>query len=118
MKWQVKSVCNFPKSFNFSHPDLWGRWIKHYRAASGLLDKDESMQLNTHIYAMGEEAEDVLASSRLNKEDRKKYNTIKASFEHHLGRGITRYMNGHALISANSSVGNQWILTAYPCRTL
>ena len=41
------------------------------------------MQVSTHIYAMGEEAEDVLASSGLNEEDRNKYDTVKASFERH-----------------------------------
>ena len=41
------------------------------------------MQVSTLIYAMEEEAEDILDSSGLNEEDRKNYDTVKASFKRH-----------------------------------
>ena len=61
-----------PERFDFDHPDTWPRWIKRferYRVASGLSAKDEQVQISTLIYAMGEEAEDILASFRLSKRE-------------------------------------------------
>ena len=75
-----------PENFNFAHPDTWMRWIKRferYRVASGLLDRDESVQVSTLIYAMGEEAEDILASFEPSKANRAKYDVVKRSFEDH-----------------------------------
>lgn len=75
-----------PENFSFAHPDTWIRWIKRFerfRVASGLSDRDESVQVSTLIYAMGEEAEDILASFELNEADRSKYDNVKKSFEDH-----------------------------------
>ena len=78
-----------PENFSFSHPDTWIRWIKcfeRFRVASGLSDRDESVQVSTLIYAMGEEAEDILSSFELNEADRSKYDTVKKSFEDHFAK--------------------------------
>ncbi|ETW94704.1 MAG: hypothetical protein ETSY2_49340 [Candidatus Entotheonella gemina] len=39
------------------------------------------MQVNTLIYAMGEEAEDILRSFALSEEDKKKYQPVTAKFK-------------------------------------
>ena len=77
---------HLPEKFNFSHPDKWICWIKQfecYRTASGLLDRDESIQVSTLIHVMGEEAEDILANFKLSEVNRCKYDIVKRSFEDH-----------------------------------
>ena len=39
--------------------------------------------MNTLIYSMGDEADDILRSLRLSEEDRKKYNAVKEKFDAH-----------------------------------
>ena len=50
-----------PECFNFSIPDGWSRWkcrFWQFRAASGLSDEDETKQVSTLLYCLGEGAED------------------------------------------------------------
>lgn len=54
-----------PPSFNFTKPEEWPKWIKRFerfRIASGLELQAEENQVNTLIYTMGEEVEDVITS--------------------------------------------------------
>ena len=54
---------NPPDRFNFGDPGSWSRWKSRwarYRAASGLRSRPDADQINSLIYSMGEEAEDVL----------------------------------------------------------
>ena len=53
-----------PEKFNFK-PEEWSRWIKRlerFRKATGLDQKDGESQVNTLIYSMGEEADDIVVS--------------------------------------------------------
>ena len=62
-----------PQPFDFSRPDEWSRWksrFEQFRYASGLSDKDDARQISTLLYCLGEEAEDVLKSTKI-KEDEK-----------------------------------------------
>ena len=46
-----------PEQFNFSHPEEWPKWalrFERFHKASGLKEKDEEVQVNTLIYAMGD----------------------------------------------------------------
>ena len=75
-----------PKQFNFSHPEEWPKWVRRFerfRIASGLKEKDEETQVNTLLYSMGDEADDILRSFRLSAEDAKKYETVKGKFDEH-----------------------------------
>ena len=75
-----------PERFDFDHPDTWPRWIKRferYRVASGLSAKDEQVQISTLIYAMGEEAEDILASFGLNERDSGSFSAVQERFSRH-----------------------------------
>ena len=70
--------------FDFSKLEEWIRWIRRFerfQQASDLTSKTEESQVNTLIYTMGNEAEDILSSFSLNKEDKKKYDTVKEKFE-------------------------------------
>ena len=71
-----------PEPFTFSRPGEWPKWACRYerfRAASGLSEKDEVVQVNTLLYAMGDKADDVLWSFKLSETDQKKYSVVKAN---------------------------------------
>ena len=75
-----------PEPFNFANPEEWPKWLRRFerfRQASGLVEKSEEAQVNTLIYCMGDEADDILRSFKLSEEDSKKYSTVKAKFEDH-----------------------------------
>ena len=64
-------------------PSAVQRWIRRFerfRIASGLAQKEG---VNTLIYAMGDQAHDILRSFALSGEDRKNYNAVKAKFDSH-----------------------------------
>ena len=75
-----------PQSFNFAQPDKWPRWIRRFeqfQEASGLKSKESANQVNTLMYCMGDEADDILSSLGLSDDDKKSYNTIKTKLEGH-----------------------------------
>ena len=75
-----------PKQFNFNHPEEWPKWARRFerfRKASGLTDKDEEAQVNTLIYTMGDDADDILRSFRLSEADSKNYDSVVSAFDSH-----------------------------------
>ena len=69
-----------PELFNFSCPSDSVKWIRryeHFRIASGIDKHSEATQVNSLIYSMGDQADDILRSFNLSKEDAKKYTTVK-----------------------------------------
>ena len=75
-----------PEAFNFRRPEEWTRWKRRfdrYRSVSGLNTKDDAAQINTLIYCMGDDAEDILVSFSLSEEDAKKYGTVEKKFDDH-----------------------------------
>ena len=75
-----------PDGLDFSCPEDWPRWIRRFerfRVASGLTAKDEAIQVNTLIYNMGDQADDILISFSLSEDDKKKYEIVKGKFESH-----------------------------------
>ena len=75
-----------PEQFTFGHPEQWPKWIRRFerfRKASSLEEKAEEAQVNTLIYAMGNDAEDILRSIRLSDDDSKKYDVVKGKFDSH-----------------------------------
>ena len=70
--------------FNFTNPKKWPKWLQRCeRQASGLTEKSEETQVNTLIYCMGDEADDVLRSFELSAEESKKHATVRDKFESH-----------------------------------
>jgi hypothetical protein len=70
-----------PEPFNFSKPETWHKWMQRFdrfRSAAGLEDKSGVTQMNSLIYSMGPEADDIFASSELNDEK------VKDKFDNHL----------------------------------
>lgn len=96
-KFDQEGVINFghmaasyqvqpPEAFNFSQPEQWLKWIRRFerfKKASGLDAKPEEAQVNTLIYSMGDEADEILHSFSLSEDDKKKYATVKAKFDSH-----------------------------------
>ena len=75
-----------PEPFTFSRPEEWQKWsrcFERFRIASGLTGKPETAQINTLIYSMGDEADDILRSFALSEEGGKKYDTVKGRFDSH-----------------------------------
>ena len=89
MAVQAVSVANFqvppPEKFSFK-PEDWIRWIRgfeRFRKATGLDQKSGDNQVNTLVYSMGEEAEDIMISFGLTADDAKQYELVKNRFENH-----------------------------------
>lgn len=79
-------AVELPEKLDFRDPNDWKRWIarwERYRVVSGLHLRDAETQVNTFVYAMGKEAEDVLASLSLTDADLADYATVKSKFEGH-----------------------------------
>ena len=77
---------SLPEPFNFSRPKEWEKWIwrfERFRKASGLEEKPEEAQVNTLIYSMGDEGDDILHSFRLTDEEKNRYSEVRARFDSH-----------------------------------
>ena len=64
-----------PEPFKFKSPDGWLKWkrrFEQYRDASGLSGESDARQVSTLLYCLGEEENDVLASTNISEADKKK----------------------------------------------
>ena len=72
-----------PDPFNFKTPDDWPRWQKRFeqfRVASGLKGDPSEKQVSTLLYCLGEEAENVLASTNITDKEKNDYDTVLLKF--------------------------------------
>ncbi|KAL4008446.1 hypothetical protein ACER0C_002298 [Sarotherodon galilaeus] len=72
-----------PEPFDFSKPHEWTRWVRHFerfRQASNLSACSEENQVNTLIYCMGDEADDVLRGLKLSDVDQRDYAKVRDGF--------------------------------------
>ena len=61
----------FDGTSKLNQADLWPKWLRcfeRYRIASGLQNKMEKEQVGTLLYAMGECANDIITTLRVNEE--------------------------------------------------
>ena len=75
-----------PEPFNFSCQADWTKWrrrFERFRKVSGLETRGQEAQVNTLIYTMGDEADDILRSFGLSDEDSKEYQPMIDKFEAH-----------------------------------
>ncbi len=75
-----------PEPFDLSKPQEWAKWIRRFerfRLPSNLHENSDENQVNTFIYCMGHEADDILRGLPLTDADKTKYSTVKAGFEAH-----------------------------------
>ena len=68
-----------PEKFTFSTPKDWLKWIRRFErflSASRLKEKGDESQVNTLIYCMGEEADDILRLFQMSDKDKQKYKNM------------------------------------------
>ena len=73
-----------PATFCFKKTEEWPKWkrrFEQYRLASGLSVTSEERQVSTLLYCLGEDAEDVLDTTRITSEDKKKYSKVIEGFD-------------------------------------
>jgi len=73
-----------PAAFPFDNPDIWPKWkrrFEQYRVASGLSKEAEDRRVSTLLYCLGEEAEDILASTDISYDHRKQYAEVFSKFD-------------------------------------
>ena len=67
------------EKFDFKQPDEWPRWLKRFeqfRIASGRSEESDKRQVNTLLYCLGEEGEDLLRSTNIPEDERKLYSSV------------------------------------------
>ena len=82
-----------PENFDFMNPVEFDKWLtrfERFKLASGLNEKSEETQVNTLVYCMGKQADDVFQSFSLSVDQMKNYNTVNQSAEGAGGLGIIR----------------------------
>lgn len=70
--------------FSFDSPSEWPEWKQpfcRFRTATQLNKDDGSVQVSSLVYAMGSEAEKILASFSFDNEDKEKFDVVLAKFE-------------------------------------
>ena len=75
-----------PEKFNFRNPGSWQTWLQRFerfRSASKLSQDSDDRQIDSLIYAMGEQAEDILKSLSLTDEQSKSYEAVKKALTEH-----------------------------------
>ena len=68
-----------PAPFCLSKPDKWPKWksrFEQYHVASGLLEKSNKCQGSTFLYCLGTDADDVLTTTHISDDNRKKYDEV------------------------------------------
>ena len=70
--------------FSFVKSDKWPKWkrcFEQYRQALGLVDKEEQRQVSTLLYCLGPDAEEVLDTTRISEDNKKKYEKVIDEFD-------------------------------------
>lgn len=77
-------TINPPEPFDFSKPQEWEKWsrrFERFRLASNLNSSPEANQVNTLVYCMGDEADDVLRGLSLTAQQREEYSAVREGFD-------------------------------------
>ncbi|XP_077505285.1 uncharacterized protein LOC144115033 [Amblyomma americanum] len=80
----VSFVIQPPEAFCFTTPAAWPKWRKwfeHFYTASGLCDKSGSHQVNTLLYLMSDQAEDILGTFKLSGENSQNIQVVLKQFD-------------------------------------
>ena len=75
-----------PDAFDFSNVDAWPKWIRRFErfsVASGLCNRSARDQVCTLIYAMGDQAEDVL--NTLHVAEQPTFDDVKQALDNYFG---------------------------------
>src|SRR5277367_1711842 len=76
-----------PTQFDFSNVSEWPKWVRRferYRSASLLIKKSETVQIDTLVYNMGPEAEEIFSTFTFTPEtDSAKYDKVREKFDYY-----------------------------------
>ncbi|XP_036329901.1 uncharacterized protein K02A2.6-like [Rhagoletis pomonella] len=75
-----------PDAFTFSNPGEWPRWLRRFerfRIASKLDKSSEDEQINTLVYLMGDQADNIFLSFTLSAQDKRLYAKVVNAFTNH-----------------------------------
>ena len=75
-----------PAPFDFTKPEEWPKWkrrFERFRISSALSVENGDNQGNTLIYAMGDQADDILATFELSEAEEKDYDVVLAKMENY-----------------------------------
>ena len=70
--------------FCFGKPDEWPKWkqrFNQFHMASVLFDKSDEYQANTLLYCLGADTEDILSTTNITADNRKKYQKVMEKFD-------------------------------------
>ena len=76
---------SMPEKFDFDDPGSWARWSarwKRYREASGLKNQPETDQINSLLYVLGDQAEDIVLSRNITEDT---HNNVLGAFDTYFG---------------------------------
>ena len=71
-----------PENFFFMNPIEFDKWLtrlERFKLVSGLNEKSEETQVNTLVYCMGKQADDVFQSFSLSVDQMKNYDRVKTN---------------------------------------
>ena len=74
-----------PATFDFKKIEEWPHWKQRFEQFPGLSGEEESRQVSTLLYCLGEEGEDVLLSVKCDEKAKKKYSEVMGAFEAFFG---------------------------------
>ena len=69
---------------SFAKSEAWPKWKCHfeqYCQVSALVEKGEQHQVNTLLYYLGLDAEEVLDTTSISEDDKKKYENVIDEFD-------------------------------------
>ena len=96
-----------PEKFNFRQPDEWPHWCKHFKQfhiTSGLSTESQAHQVNTLLFCLGEEAEDLLRSTNITDDKRKEYISVLEKFDGFFQVRKNTFSKEPSLITKSNSV--------------
>ena len=115
----MASFCLQPPSpFDFKTPDEWPRWkqrFEQFRLASDLADESDDRQVSTLLYCMGEEAEDILASTNITEADWRKYGAVIKQYDDFFRFRRTSSSKGQDLTVTAKQWVSQWRSSSPAC---
>ena len=102
-QWSNKKYSNLP--------------IERFHKATGLDKQSDENQVNTLIYTMSDQADDVHISCELTQEQEKSFEEVKEKFENYFLVNEMSSSSGPNLIHENNKRENQWINSSKTCTT-
>ena len=80
----VESLFSIPENFDFLDYSSWPNWFwrfERFQTAARLDSKNEEYQVNSLVYAIVDQADDILSMLGLSAADLQKYKAVKEALD-------------------------------------